>query len=578
MKIEQKKGTSLLMVIVVTTILLLLSIMVIFVTNGTIGITNSIDKDKEYFWEAESGLNIGLKTLKTNPGFFDNNSSYGLDEKWYSINGSSVKVLLEEVGSPGDYSWQITSSVFKRDSKGLDLVKKLRLRNLKPLLANHFTMFMTGGMGKRDLTAFRSSDGFYGPVHFNGLIKVIGSPKFNGPVSSSSDEASRTVHKNTILGTSGGFDWDDYIVNTNGKKNIFEDENFDFGKLFGSGIWDGYTLKDSDCKINSVEEMESKYIDNPIFKAGYKYDEPEKDIPVRFDSFSDVLGNGTTWNLANHMKIIVDGSESVAPGHKLDIRLTFLAGDKIKVESRNISGLSGNWKIIADGAPLSGSSAIAIPKHFFTGNYSRVKLNNIHIKGEYKNSMTVVTEEANIVIDGDLYPEELKSDINQNDFSKLQEKVKDVSSSFALIAGLGKLEAGQNLRKDRGNILIGQETTNGDGNILITAGLYAANKFGVGGGDLNISADGYLKTGFGPNYFNKLVDVRLLGNVMMKSITHFTETDPLFGVRVGMGGKFIFDPRANQGVLPNHIYSVANNNSNADQEISFSNSVIWEIL
>ena len=567
---RNSKGVTLIIVIMITTILLLLSTAVITVTAGANSITNSIDKDKLYFWEAESGINIGLKKLRNlASASFTNGTSYS-ETNSHTIGNNTVEVLLEKIITRKDESWQITSTVYQDGKK----IKKLRLKDLKLQLPGDTPFFMRGGMSDNDLVALRSSDEFYGPAHFQKSMRIIGSPKFHGPVTSSSQVTSNTVFKDVTGGTSGGFSWQNYIVDASIPKNIFAQDPYI--ESYGKGILDGYTLKSSECKINSAAEMKNKYITNSIFKEGYTHSLPEKDIPVTFDSFSDVLGTGSTMNLSDHSVMIADNTTSLFPNQKLDLRLTFLADDKIRFESRNLGALYEKWDIIADNVPLSGTTAIAIPKTFFTGKYSSIDLNNVHIRGEYSNSMTIVTEEANIVIDGDLYPTELRSFVNESDISKLQKKVKDVEASFALISGISQLESGTTIPADKGNILLGQEAGNSssDGDILITAGLYAANKFGVGGGDLNITADGYLTTGFGATYFEKLVSVKLLGNVMMNKITHFTETNHVSGIRVGMAGKFIFDPR---GTIPKHI-NIKLPSTHQNTEIALKNSVIWEVL
>ena len=331
-------------------------------------------------------------------------------------------------------------------------------------------------------------------------------------------------------------------------------------KSFQNGIYDGYTnwSKNQD-QITSETKLKEKYIDKSIFESGYS-SIPEKDIPIEFDDFTTVINTPTTLNLGTLSSSILSPTDY--------IRITFLPNDMVQFEKMPKNYLNPKWKPIGAPIPLSGCTAIAIPKKFTS---------NVYIRGEYKNSMSIVTEKATVVIDGDLYPEELKNDINNKNIDDLQKKIKNSKSSFTVIAGLD----GLGWLSDIGNIFIGQENTNGDGDLLVVAGLYANgknSKFGIAGGDLGFSGN---MTGFGiglAGLFNKLIDVRLLGNVFMKKKGIFN--DRVWKNNgynsIGMNAKFIFDPRSEDGLIHYHVKPIQSGNPLTG--IALNNSVIWEVL
>jgi len=504
---NKQKGMVLVVVLMIATIILILVGGLSAIIGSNLGRTTKNINESKFYNSAEAGINYGLHWMRmgvSTDSLQKKKSAdkacklFNLQNTTFWANACSVKVrtYVDTTIANSPPIWRIVS----RAGKGADscIITYSNIMLQSPF--NHcFFQSETGTMSGY----FSKNQNFYGKTYFNGEIyaeyKDGKMPTFFGEVESTRPN-------------------DSYAPGVDFTKPLL--------KMYKYGLKverTGGTLDDS------------KMLDafnNEAFPAGYTAKAADQPLSAMTQSWSDLINpakNPGTKKLTDLPGFSFNINKDVTIKFTLDSAGQNVAGARfISVEH------NGNKAIIRQNEK---TKLLCIPD----------VVGNVKVSGVVSTDMSVVTQKANVYLDGDLYSEGLTGyeDDNQNGFddyavANTNHPINKIMANTVKDYNLGII-VGVDATSET-NFYVTPSGTSGSDVILLSAGVYVPKGYlkkvgdwsgkytklilygGFIGKNEGTTEDGY--TGFSPNYINS---PKYLRGAIPPGFKPSKEKDPVTG-------------------------------------------------
>ena len=374
-----QKGSALIVAVMIITIILIIVSGLYTVVNANIDSTfNNINRTKHYY-SAEAGLTYGISWLK----------NIAIDDFSIEHNSSLVdeEIILNDITTTVNVAFDIAENCWIITSSTPHC--ELQVDNVSfdnPLKYGHYA----GKFKPGTMASFGINQQFIGKSYFASNISY----KFDF-----------NKKKSTAFFDEVSCSYSDYESNYNydGIKKTSLSEIWGPNPLltpYLSGLYSGSKIKSSD--FDNAEEF-IDFLEEKTFKKSYNVVEPQN-MDLFSETWESIIGEEGSYNSENDVKVFDSSLFSTTDPAKSDI---------CEVEFT----VDGNVRMRYPDAPIG--------EYFYKCSQSDYKnkifafpkeCQRVDVKGEvdYGHNVTVVTEDAHIFVTGDLYSDNLKAFIDDD--------------------------------------------------------------------------------------------------------------------------------------------------------------------
>ncbi len=466
------KGSVLISVLMITIAAMITLSGLFAVLQGNMSTTYDSINDSRLYYSAESGLNYGLKWIKTLGGEDFNSLNDGLNKTINdNISGIQTIVRITPVEDPdtGGNIWSVTSSSSK-DGKVCEILNT----NIKSYAPSenllHHSFHINGAADWHQRYYIEPGVTHIGKYHASKFVAIY-----------NYDNPSNDIKKTRFFGSvEMSSNFDSYFPNRYLDRYLLKrDANF-------SDVSKGLYLNSYNVRLRDKQQVRDE-LDNEIFPMGYTKQVEENDYDENISyNYNQLLANPgkiKTFNVANSGIPNTDYLE-------------------VKFKLKGNGGADSFGNDFPKGTPIMVVRSKKKRLHILQGEYNVVaipeKYNNVQVKGVVFSDMTIATEKDDIYISGDIFsPEYSKyrrkslNDYGIKDYDPNNEELEinkmraiDTDIEIGIMAGIG---FDSKPRLNEGNIYIdhrankkkaGQSGGSGRFNtqaILINAALFSPN-------------------------------------------------------------------------------------------------------